>query len=237
MNISVAMAVYNGEKFIREQIDSILPQLGKNDELIISYNPSTDNTFHIINSYLEKDSRIKVFLCEKIGVISNFENAIYKCSNDIIFLADQDDTWDKNKVSIQLRYFEDKKVGGVVHSCYCIDENGNLIKTVSKKRKERNISIIDILFKNPVQGCCLAFRKELSENFLPFPKYIPMHDSWIGLNICKNRKLLYINNSLLYYRQHAGTVTKRKHKKIHIMINDRVSLLFFLFLRAFLDVD
>ena len=88
--ISVCMATYNGEKYIQEQIDSILCQLSKDDELVISDDHSTDATCDIIKSY--NDRRIKLFLNELAkGVTHNFENALLHSKGDIIFLADQDD--------------------------------------------------------------------------------------------------------------------------------------------------
>lgn len=105
--ISVCMATYNGGRFIKEQIDSILPQLSQYDELIVSDDGSTDRTLEIIASY--KDERIKVFHHQKTGnkyyptlkvcySTNNFENALKQAKGDYIFLCDQDDIWEKNKV-------------------------------------------------------------------------------------------------------------------------------------------
>ena len=91
--ISVAMAVYNGSKYIRQQIDSILPQLREGDELIISYDESQDDTLEIIRTYERKDARVKVFTDPGSGVTDNFNNAISHCTGDYIFLSDQDDVW------------------------------------------------------------------------------------------------------------------------------------------------
>lgn len=223
MTVSVAMAAYNGEKYIAEQIDSILPQLKDTDELVISLNLSTDRTEEIIRRYT--DSRIKVVNCNKHGVLQNFENAIRNCSNDIIFLSDQDDIWVENKIETQLMYFEDSSVGGVCHGCRYIDDEGQLMDTQPVQGSNRDIRFIDILRKNPVQGSALAFRSELRELFLPFPRNIPMHDSWIGLCICKKSRLVYLCEHLLMYRQHEGTVTVREHQKIIKMVRDRISLI------------
>ena len=96
---SIAMAVYNGENFLREQIDSILALMSEQDELIISYDKSTDNTWNIIVERSRADSRIKVVMNKnKAGVISNFNNCIACCNGEYIFLADQDDIWINNKI-------------------------------------------------------------------------------------------------------------------------------------------
>ena len=99
MSISVAMAVFNGEKYIKEQILSILKQLNKYDELVISYDKSSDNTYRIISELAIRDNRIKIFSGSSCGIIKNFENALRHCKNDYIFLSDQDDIWLDNKVS------------------------------------------------------------------------------------------------------------------------------------------
>ena len=91
--ISVAMATYNGEKYIKKQIESILINLNKDDELIISDDGSKDKTLDIIKSI--KDKRIKIISGPKQGVIKNFENALNNCTGEYIFLSDQDDIWGK----------------------------------------------------------------------------------------------------------------------------------------------
>src|SRR5574344_1640995 len=101
--ISIAMCSYNGERFIKEQIDSIIAQTYKNFELIIVDDGSKDNTIEIIKYYQSKDSRIKLFQNEKnLGFVKNFEKAITLCSGDFIALADQDDVWKKNKIEVFL---------------------------------------------------------------------------------------------------------------------------------------
>ena len=212
LTVSVALAAYNGEKFIAEQIDSILPQLKDTDELVISINPSSDRTEEIVKENKNRDKRIKVSICNTPGVLANFDNAIRQCKNDIVFLSDQDDVWDSRKVETQLMLFRDQSIGGVCHGCRYIDKHGDLIEAQPPLGSNRDIKFWEIIKKNPVQGSTLAFRRELKKYFLPFPADIPMHDSWMGLWICKKSRLLYLNEPLLLYRQHEGTVTVRKHK-------------------------
>ena len=116
--VSVAMATYNGEKYIQEQIDSILKNLEKKDELIISDDGSNDGTIEIIKKNIKKDNRIKLINGPKRGVIKNFENALLNCNGDYIFLSDQDDIWLPNKVKTVMSYFEqDDKLIAIVHDC------------------------------------------------------------------------------------------------------------------------
>ena len=99
MNISVCMATHNGEKYLRQQVDSILTQLDSYDELVISDDNSKDFTLSILTSF--NDPRIKILPAEKFGTpVRNFEYALQHCIHPFIFLADQDDVWHPEKVRI-----------------------------------------------------------------------------------------------------------------------------------------
>lgn len=231
-SISVAMAVYNGEEFLREQIDSILIQLRDMDELVISYNNSIDNTLGLIQNYAKLDTRIKIYYCNKKGVLSNFENAISKCTNDLIFLSDQDDIWKRNKISEIVPLFQDKNVLGVCHNKIYVDKNLKFLdKEINKKDKEKlkkntiKLKFIKILIKNNVQGSCLAFRRDCVKYILPFPLDIPMHDSWIGSILTIKGDLIYINKQLLLYRMHEHNVSPKIHGSISQMYKNRIILL------------
>lgn len=102
--ISVCIATYNGEKYLKEQLDSIIPQLTAQDELIISDDGSKDTTMEIIKRYAANDSRIKVYKGPGKGVIANFEFAINQTQGEFIFLADQDDVWLPEKVQTNLDF-------------------------------------------------------------------------------------------------------------------------------------
>ena len=119
--VSVAMATYNGEKYIKEQIQSILDNLMQDDELIISDDGSNDKTLDIISAF--NDDRIKVINGPKNGIKQNFSNAIEKTTGDIIFLSDQDDIWMKDKVKKVLEQFEKKSdVTLIVHNAKIVNE-------------------------------------------------------------------------------------------------------------------
>ena len=228
LSISVAMAVYNGEAYLSEQIDSILEQLGEKDELVISYNKSIDNTLKIIVDYQKKDNRVKVFICDTKGVLSNFENAIRHCKNDIIYLSDQDDVWIKGKIENTISYFENKNIYAIVHDKIYVDKNLKPLKNnieCNNTPKLKKIKVFNIIYKNKVQGSCLAFRKQLVDDILPFPKDIPMHDSWIGLISNIYGDVIIVNKPLLYYRIHGDNVSPVKHKAFSGMLRDRVSLI------------
>ena len=130
--ISICMATYNGEKYIKEQIDSILPQLSKNDEIIISDDSSTDDTLSIIRSF--NDHRIKIFSgCNFHSPISNFENALKYAKGDYIFLSDQDDVWLENKVERMMEAL--KQYSLVVSDCYVVNKDCEIIRNSFFVRK------------------------------------------------------------------------------------------------------
>ena len=113
MKISVCMATFNGGKFIREQVMSILPQLGEDDEIIVSDDGSSDETINILNSF--QDRRIKVIANKgRHGIVPNFENALKNSCGDYIFFSDQDDIWNINKVNTCILALKDADL--VVHN-------------------------------------------------------------------------------------------------------------------------
>ena len=223
IRISVAMATYNGEKYLKEQLESILVNLKENDELIISDDGSTDGTREIIYKYLENDNRIKLFDGPKNGVKQNFANAINKCSGEYIFLADQDDIWYDNKVEEVLNVFKaEMDVTLVVHNCKIVNEKlEELDKNFFEYRKS-GIGIFKNILKNTYIGCCMAFKKEMKNNILPIPKDIEMHDQWIGILNEKYGNSFFLNKELLMYRRHENNVSQMKHYGIIKMIRNRV---------------
>jgi glycosyltransferase involved in cell wall biosynthesis len=199
------MATYNGEKYIKEQLDSILCQLNSNDEVIISDDNSKDGTLNIIRNF--KDKRIKIFRNEGKGLIDNFENSLAKSSGDVIFLADQDDIWCENKVKI---FLEDFKNGYdlILSDGIIFDSETNIVLQDSffKFNKSKK-GIVNNFFRNSYMGCCMAFTSEVKVKILPFPRRIPMHDIWIGLVAELYFKVNFNKNKLIRYRKHFNNVS------------------------------
>ncbi|MBB6447260.1 glycosyltransferase family 2 protein [Bacillus benzoevorans] len=208
MKVSVAMATYNGENYIKAQIDSILSQLGLEDELIISDDHSSDATVSIIEEYRKQDSRVKLFMNEEKGVTSNFENAIKRTQNEIVFLSDQDDVWKPEKVQTVLSYYEkNPKILMIMSDITVVDnELHPTIESFYEFRGSR-AGVLKNIIKNSYIGCAMSFRKELKEQILPIPRNVPMHDMWIGLVADMNKAALLIPEKLIYYRRHNSTVT------------------------------
>jgi len=199
--ISVCIPTYNGEKFIIAQLSSILDQISSNDEVIISDDSSTDNTINLIESF--NDKRITILKDNHFhSPIFNLENALKHAKGDFIFLADQDDIWQKGKIDIMLPYF--KNYTTIVSDCNIIDENGNEIETSFFNLNNSKSGLIHNLINNSYLGCCMAFDKKILQAILPFPSKIAMHDIWIGLISELVGKSKFVPLKLISYRRHAS---------------------------------
>lgn len=204
MKISVCIAAYNGGRFIWEQVMSILPQLGEDDEIIVSDDGSIDDTINILNSF--HDKRIKIFINEgRHGVVPNFENALKHSSGDYIFFSDQDDTWNDNKVKKCVEALNDADL--VVHNSRVVSDGGSIPDYDFFQRRHSGPGYWKNLFKNTFVGSCMAFRKEVKNYVLPFPKHILWHDMWIGLITERHGITKFINDQLLYYRRHNNNAS------------------------------
>lgn len=197
MRISVCIATYNGAQYIKAQLDSILCQLGEDDEVIISDDSSTDNTVEIITKI--NDKRLKLFIDQKFkSPILNFENAISKAQGRYIFLSDQDDEWDSHKVETVLPYLQKTML---VASYFCfINKESELIDVglINYPKK----GFIKNWIKPTIPGCCMAFTSELKEKILPFPKGIAMHDWWITLIAAADHQISILPQPLTRIRRH-----------------------------------
>lgn len=206
--ISVCLATYNGEKFIKEQLDSILLQLGPEDEIIVSDDSSTDNTLNIIKSY--KDERIKVYANQKYhSPIYNFENAIKKAIGQYIFLADQDDIWLPHKVEKMRPLLEQYDL--VMSNAQVVNSSLNIIKEKFYSNNPIKPFLFNVI-KNPYTGCLLAINRNMLKYILPFPKKLPMHDMWIGLCIQIFSKTYFLDENLVLYRRHGMNVSSASEK-------------------------
>ncbi len=223
MRLSVAMAAYNGEEYIEEQIESIVSQMRAEDELIISINPSFDATEAIVTSYAEKDSRIKVFLCEEKGIIANFENAIENCSGDVILLSDQDDVWNPYKMKLIRKIFMKMDPILVLHNCEFCDENLESLGTDLFSMKHVNHGLVYNTVRNGYMGGCMAFSKELVPTICPIPRDVAMHDQWIGTvaEYIDSSRIILFNKKLSAYRRHEGTATAAKGERLPLKVKMR----------------
>ncbi len=228
--ISVCMATYNGEKYIEEQIDSILLQLKDNDELVISDDGSTDNTLSIINSY--NDSRIRLFRHKKkksnykyassqYYTTANFENALREATGDYIFLSDQDDIWLPKKINDSILAL---KGGLLVTKTIHINNSKNHIGGNRVLKSKYNI--FDVCIRAPFSGCTMCMTRDFLSKALPFPKGIIAHDTYLLSIAVKFNKLSILDKQLILYRKHGENVTMNSRNPLWFKIYFRLKYIY-----------
>ncbi len=214
--ISVCMACYNGELYIREQIDSILSQLSEKDELIVIDDGSADRTGKIVQEI--KDARINyVRNASNMGVNRSFEKAIRMAGNDYIFMADQDDLWTDGRLE---RMLEEMRKGSLLVSGNSIAIDGAGQETdydlgrLSKADSGRYGKNILGIFTGKAfyYGCAMAFHKNLKKIILPFPEFIESHDLWIAMAANLAKSNVHLEEVVLKRRIHGknASVLQRK---------------------------
>jgi glycosyltransferase involved in cell wall biosynthesis len=217
------MATYNGERFLEEQLKSILSQLGGNDELIIVDDASRDSTCAVIEGFC--DSRIRLIQNEtNQGVLASFETALHQTSGEIVFLSDQDDIWRADKVRTVLQAFDsDSDITLVVSDAVLVDEGGALLsRSYYAQRGEFSDRVLMNLVRCKFLGCTMAFRTEVLQKALPFPSSkLLLHDLWIGtVNRLTGGKTQYLPDPLVSYRRHDSAVTgTRRLSTVHRILS------------------
>ena len=212
--IDILLPTYNGEKYLREQLDSILNQTYKNIRLIISDDCSKDSTPKILEEYRNKDERIELYLQkENMGVVKGIEFLLKKVKNNYYMLADQDDVWLPIKVEKSIETLKKQNADLVFGDLEVVDEKletiyssfGDFMLLNRKIHKYIDSYKVNYLY-NCVTGCTILSKREFIEKILPIPtesKYL-IHDHWIGLIVALNGKLAYMPEKYIKYRQHGN---------------------------------
>jgi glycosyltransferase involved in cell wall biosynthesis len=226
------MAAYNGERYIADQLQSILSQLDEDDEMVVVDDASTDRTVECVRAL--SDNRIRIIEHkENMGVSRTFEDALRAASNGIVFLSDQDDLWAPEKVSTVLKAFlENPHVTLIATDAALIDARGELIsRSYFADRGKFRAGLWANLLRNRFGGCTMAFRSTLLPEILPLPhEYDVLHDVWIGVrNSVSRNKTLYIDKPLVLNRRHSSTVTGQERLSLRRKVRGRLHLLIALF--------
>ena len=206
--IDILMATYNGEKYLVEQLDSIINQTYHNWNLLIRDDNSTDKTLEIIQNYHKKDKRIKILKDNKgnLGIVRNFEELLKSSESEFIMFSDQDDIWVENKLDMYLKMIEKiKNKGFMIHSdAILFDKNkSNILKDTFISKKAINKGLENVFFNYFVQGATILISKEIKNFILPFPKEVYLHDRYIHLISELFFERIFVNEALIYYRQHG----------------------------------
>lgn len=235
--IEILMATYNGEKYVGKQIDSIIHQTYENWKLLIRDDNSTDKTLEILKEYEKRDKRIKVIEDKKgnLGFVKNFEELL-NCSNEQwVMFSDQDDYWVENKIekyvaTLNANYNDIFGRPVLVHSnSFICDDNLNIIKdefinsSIANKYNEDSY-----YFAYFVQGSTVLINREIIDLALPFSKNVTVHDRYFHLLAEFLGKRIFINESLIKYRQHSnnkigakGSIITKILKKRYFHNEDR----------------
>ena len=204
------MATYNGEKYIKEQITSILVQLSPEDEVVISDDGSTDTTIKIVASLA--DPRIKLIRNKGMhGYVGNFENVLKHANGDFVFLSDQDDIWMEGKVNTVLSYL---MAGNdlIIHNAELVDGNGESLGHDYYSCMHSHSGFWANFFVPRYLGCCMAFNRKVLDYVLPFPTYKRGHDYQIGCYANLRFKTRFIPDVLIKYRRHGMNASPSSEK-------------------------
>lgn len=203
MKTSVCIATYNGARWLRAQIDSILPQLKPGDELLVSDDGSTDETLQILKSY---GVRLRIVGTTRIGgVVPNFERVLSAASGDIVVLADQDDVWLDGRLNL-IRAQLDKVT--------LIMTNGKVVDADLKPTGQDVYQLVNFhngflrtFASTKYVGCCMAFRRELLQVALPFPAHIQWHDWYLALIGELLFKVSHTQQTTILFRRHENNAS------------------------------
>ena len=218
--ISIAMATYNGECYVREQLDSILVQTIGDWELIVCDDGSTDNTLSILRAYAKNDSRIKIYQNERnLGFKRNFEKAIDLCQGDYIALCDQDDIWYPNHLEVLYNQIGNHSLS-IGNSDIVNINNTYLNKRMSDTdgihfipEDTKLLLYREFFYANPFQGASMLLKKDFALRCIPIPNEVHYHDTWISICACFADGLIYTYTPITRYRQHGKNVTINNHRE------------------------
>ena len=239
MKISVAFIVYNGAKYLRTQLDSILAQTHKVDEIIVCDDASSDTTKEILEEYKNKNPNLFFFHYnnKNLGPTKNIEKAIQACTGDIILLADQDDYWESNKVETIVKWFEaNSTMNGVFTNGSLINSNGEIDSKYglwdvmsfpyNKVNNSQDLKLYINTVENSVTGATLAIRNNLPFLKQPFPTINHLvHDRWLAINLAETNSLGILGEKLIRYRIHSDQSIGGKTENIEKYIELNANLL------------
>lgn len=220
--VHILLATYNGEKFLRQQLDSLFNQTYKSFTLLVRDDGSTDNTLKIVEEYnsifqgkieIVKDEKKNVGAAQNFGILLAYSNA------DYIFLCDQDDIWIENKIEISLSKIfalENNQTNSpcvVFSDMKLIDESGALLNESLWKELHLHpdyFTLNRLLIQNIPHGCTMVINKAMRDLAIPVPPEVILHDHWIALLAASCGKWDYISTPTVLLRNHSQNVTRKK---------------------------
>ena len=223
--VSIPLLTYNGEKYIKEQLDSIFSQTYTNIEIIVFDDASTDNTVEILKTYEKKENFSYHINKKNVGLRENSLLAFKACTGDLIAPADQDDIWKKNKIELLVDNIGNNTL--IYTDSTPIDSDG---KELAPTYFSQFLNLIDgndnkaFFFTNSISAHAMLFKKELLEYMFKIPDKMFYHDWWIAFIAASYGNIKFFDEPLIYYRRHEKQITKNKdknYKSIFARIKER----------------
>jgi glycosyltransferase involved in cell wall biosynthesis len=232
ISISVAIAAFNGEKFILELLESIASQTHKVDEIIVCDDCSTDNTIKILDTFKFKHTYLNIRIIvnrHRLGVSKNFSKAIKLSKGDLIFLADQDDIWHDNKVQTMLDAYTKGSASYIISDMNVLNITGGLEEFTWAELMENNYGITK---SHVMNGCAVVATKKFLRSCLPVP-YGKGHDVWFAYCAKRLKTRVFLDKPLMNYRISPQGVSSYKFvdnlklskKGVGIQINNNLKTL------------
>jgi len=229
--IDILLAVYNGQNYIRQQIESILAQTYSDWQLLIRDDGSQDKTMIIIEDYIARfPDRIKLITDKEchLGASLNFGKLLEYTDTEYIMFSDQDDIWLPNKVEMTLNamkaaelVYPDKPI--LIHTDLQVMDSelntiANSLWSYQKLFPEAGDDLSKIMAQNVVTGCAMMINKRAKAVSIPVPPEAIMYDWWLALNVCRHGKIVYVSIPTVLYRQHSrNQLGAQKARKINIV--------------------
>ena len=196
--ISVCMPTYNGERYVGEQVASILRSPNV-DEVLVSDDGSDDGTRRLLIGLA--DPRIRLIEGPRAGLVKNYEHLLTQVRGDHIFLADQDDVWLPGKVEAMTHALAGADLA--LSDCVVVDGALQPLRPSFFAARGSRPGLLRNLVRNSYLGCCMAFNRRLLSYALPFPAQLPMHDWWLGLVAELFGTVRFVPTPLVMYRRHG----------------------------------
>ena len=220
--VSIAVATYNGGKYLRVQLDTLIAQTYTNLEIIVSDDGSDDGTLTTLNEYAGRYPHFSVYNnAAPHGIKKNFENAIKYCNGTYIAFCDQDDVWMPEKIEKLVNNIGDYSL--IYHNSLFVDYEGNSLgKTFASKLKlYEGFDSRAFLMCNTVSGHALLFHRRMMDIALPFPD-ARHHDWWLAFRAAEHGGVKYIDEVLVHYRQHPESQTDFFNLKKEKLIKEKI---------------
>ena len=239
LKISILLSTYNGEKYLKEQLDSLFLQTYNDFNILIRDDGSTNKTKYILNEY-EKNYPNKVQIIEdgigNLGSSKSFMKLLeYSSDCEYVMFCDQDDVWLPEKIEMSINKIKELEVESnknipllVFTDLTVVDEKLNIINKSYWNYQKLIPSITNdwkkLLSQNVITGCTIIMNKKAKEVCLPFTLEMMIHDQWIGVNVSKYGKIGYLNEQTILYRQHGNNVEGAHNYGIKYVLNKLMKL-------------